>query len=128
MTADIGTTDQHDRAAREAALALLADPGETEAEPRFVLEQHTARTVHRALVRVLTDADRADLVTSGPVLSVARVARQGRAMMHPADMAAVRAVLAPHGDDRTCLHLVGARVLHDSKQRWRAARAASLPA
>lgn len=128
MTAEATTTDHDGRAARDAALALLAEPGDAQAEPRFVLEQHTARTVHRALVRVLTGAGRADLLSSGPVLSVDRVARQGRAMMHPADMAAVHAVLAAHGDDKTCLHLFGARLLHDSKQRWRAARAAVAPA
>lgn len=126
MTAET-TTDHDGRAARDASLALLADAGDAQDEPRFVLEQHTARTVHRALVRVLTDARRADLLSSGPVLSVDRVARQGRAMMHPADMAAVRAVLAAHGDDMTCLHLMGARLLHDSKQRWRAARPAHVP-
>jgi len=124
VTADTATHD--DGAARDAALVRLADPGDAQDEPRFVLEQHMARTVHRALVRVLTGAGRPDLLSSGPVLSAARVARQGRAMMHPADLAAVRAVLAAHGDDTTCLHLVGARVLHDSKQRWRAARAASV--
>ena len=118
----VNTTGRRPGATRDPALALLSEPGEAETEPRFVLEQRMARTVHRALVRVLTEAGRLDLMTSGPVLSADRIARQGRAMMHPADMAAIRTVLAAHGDHTTCLHLVGARVLHDSKQRWLAAR------
>ncbi len=111
---------------QDAALALLAAPGEDRPTPGYVMPQQSAKRVHRALARTLTAAGRPDLVESPPVRELGSIATDsGPFMLHPADEHAISQVARAFGAGDITMVLLTARLLHDGKAKYRARQAAS---
>jgi len=109
---------------QDAALALLADPGDQRPTPGYVMPQTDAKRIHRQLTRTLTAAGRPNLMESQPIRELGSIATDtGAFMLHPADEHAISRVAHAFGAGDIGMVLVTARLLHDSKAKYRARQA-----